>query len=67
MEKMTIKQLKKGDFFTLKPLDNPKESQVWIKGEYDRTDKGYVCIAFSDICKSRILKSGKEIYTDFIF
>ena len=40
---MKIKDLKKGAFFTKKPVDNPKESQVWIRGEYDRSEKKYEC------------------------
>ena len=32
MEKTTISNLKKGEFFTLKPIENPTESQVYISG-----------------------------------
>lgn len=34
-----IKELKIGEYFTIKPTENPKESQVYIRGEYDRADK----------------------------
>ena len=38
---LTIKQIKKGDFFVLKPHNGTeaKESEVFIRGEYDRTEK----------------------------
>lgn len=64
---MTIKELKKGDFFTLKPIANPKESQVYIRDEYDRTDKKYLAVKFNDFCACRSLKPDTIVYTDFIF
>lgn len=64
---MTVKQLKKGEWFTLKPISEPKESQVFVRGEYDRTEKKYECGKFSDISYSRLLKGDTEVYTDFVF
>ena len=64
---MTVKQLKKGEWFTLKPISEPKESQVFVRGDYDRTEKKYVCGKFSDISYSRLLKGDTEVYTDFVF
>lgn len=62
-----IKELKIGEYFTVKPTENPKESQVYIRGEYDRTDKKYCCGKFSDISCSRMFDGNKEVYTDFTF
>lgn len=67
MIKTTIKDLKKGDFFTLKPIEQPIENQVYIKQEYDKSDKKYTCVCFGDICKFKALKPNTIIYTDFIF
>ena len=64
---MTVKQLKNGEFFTLKPIAEPKESQVYIRGEYDRSAKKYECGKFSDISYSRLIKGNTEVYTDFVF
>ena len=64
---MKLKELKRGDWFTLKPIENPKESQVYIRDEYDRESKKYVCGKFSDISASRLLKGDTEVYTDFTF
>lgn len=64
---MKIKDLKKGAFFTKKPVDNPKESQVWIRGEYDRSEKKYECTRFDDISCSCFLPGSKEVFTDFTF
>lgn len=67
MEKTTIRNLKKGEFFTLKPIENPTESQVWIKDSYSREDKKWTCIRFSDICDSKDFAPDKIVYTGFTF
>ena len=64
---MKLRDLRKGEFFTLKEIENPKESQVFIKGDYDRFSKKYDCGKFSDISAFRSLKGDTEVYTDFIF
>ena len=64
---MTVKQLKQGEWFTLKPISEPKESQVFVRGEYDRSAKKYECGKFSDISYSRLIKGDTEVYTDFVF
>lgn len=67
MMKVKLKDVKKGEFFTLKPIEEPKESQVYIKGDYDRSDRKYYCDKFSDISVWRAFKGDKEVYVDFYF
>ena len=64
---MTIKELKKGQYFTKKAIDEPTEKQVWIRGEYDKSQKKYECVRFDDICQCCYLKGGTEVFTDFTF
>lgn len=64
---MTVKQLKKGDYFTRKPIENPDEKQVYIRGDYIRSEKRYECIRFDDSCRFVYLPGDKEIFTDFVF
>lgn len=64
---MIVKELKPGTFFTLKPLENPKDSQVYVRGAYDRSEKKFECQKFSDISSCRYLKGTTEVFTDFIF
>lgn len=64
---MTIKDLKIGDYFTIKPIEEPKETQVYIRGEYDRSSKKYCCGRFDDISYSRDFSGNKEVYTEFTF
>ena len=64
---MTVKQLKKGKFFTRRPIENPTEKQVFIRGEYDRAAKKYERTRFDDISSAVYLRGDKEIFVDFTF
>lgn len=64
---MLIKDLKIGEYFTLKSIENPTEKQVFIRGEYDRTEKKYECGRFDDISYTHYLSGKTEVYTDFTF
>ena len=67
MQAIAIKDLKKGEFFTLKPLEYPTEKQVFTRGDYDRSEKKYFCGRFSDISDGRYFHGIKTVYIDFIF
>ena len=66
---MKLKDLKKGEFFTRKSLggQEAKESQIYIKDDYDYSTKKYLCQKWDDISKSIMLKGDTEVYQDFIF
>ena len=64
---MKISELKKGDFFTKKPTENPTDSQVWIRGDYVRSEKKYECQRFDDISAFCYLPGNKEVFTGFTF
>ena len=59
----SVKSLKKGDFFKLKP--NSRE--VYIRGDYDRSERKYDCGVFSDISRNRYFPAKKLVYVDFEF
>lgn len=67
METTTIKQLKQGDFFTLQPCDDAKESRVWVRGPFNRSTKRYDCYKFSDVNHYHSFSPNLIVYTDFIF
>lgn len=67
MEKKTLKELKRGEWFTLKPINEPTEKQVYIKGDYDRSEKKYDCGRFHDISLNKYLKGSTVVYTGFTF
>lgn len=64
---MKIRELKRGDYFTLKDIAEPKESQVWVRGEYDRSTRTYSATNFSDMNRERCFKGDRQIFTDFTF
>ena len=64
---MKIKDIKKGEFFTLKAISEPKESQVYIRGEYSREAKKYNCYKFDDVNNERLFDGNKEVFIDMIF
>lgn len=64
---MQIKDLKKGDYFTIKEIAEPKESQVYVRGEYSREVKKYICYKWNDINADRLYAGTKEVYTNFTF
>ena len=67
MEQKLLKDLKKGEFFTKKPIEEPKETQVFIRGKYDRSEKKYEISRFSDFCDTAYLKGTAKVYTSFTF
>lgn len=60
---MTIRELKKGDYFTFKQIDEPKDCQVWVRDEYDRSSKKYLVYCWGDVNKSRLVKGDKIVFT----
>ena len=62
-----IKELKKGDFFTLRDIQYPTSSQVYVRGDYIREVKKYSCYKFNDINAERLFLGDKLVFADFIF
>lgn len=74
-ETIALKDVPKGTYFittkTAKGLDpqtlTPRESSVWVKGDYDRSSKSYSCYKFNDICHEKFFKGKTLVSQDFIF
>lgn len=64
---MKVKEIKKGDYFTKKEIAEPRDSQVWVRGEYDRSSKKYEAHRFDDVNTTCFLPGDREIFTDFVF
>ena len=67
--KKQIKDLKVGEFFTLKDYGehDVQESVVWVRGEYDRSSKTYSCCKFVDANHEHFFKGTKDVYVEFYF
>lgn len=67
---MKLRELKTkapDNWFTLKPIEYPKDTQVYVKDFYDKSVKKYWCYKFSDVNSGRYISGDKEVFTDFIF
>lgn len=60
----TIDKVKRGDFFKLSTKPNGK---VYVKDEYDRSEKAYWCYEYEDVNSGRYFKKGKIVYTGFTY
>ena len=62
-EMRSIRELKAGEFFKLK--ENSK--RVYIRDEYDRSEKKYCCIAWDDVNVCRLFNGNKQVFVGFTF
>lgn len=67
LKAVQVKDLKQGEFFTLKPIIYPTDKQVYERGAFERSEKKYSCTRYDDFCAERFYKGDKIVYTDFIF
>ena len=56
-----LKDLDKGEFFKL----TPDSKKVWVKGDYDRSQKKFSCINAENINNERFFKSSQVIWQGF--
>ena len=40
---------------------------VWVRGPYDRSEKGYMCYKYEDICAGKVFRSYDHCTTSFIY
>lgn len=66
---MKLNELKKGDYFCIRPHhdEEVKPKQVYIKGDYNRTTKKYICGRCDDISYSREFHGCLDVYLDFTY
>lgn len=73
MKPTLLKNVKKGDYFTL--TDKVKynedgevlEKYVYVRSDYERDIKKYEVYKFSDVNDFRFLKGDRIVYVDFFF
>ena len=68
MKQVAIKELKGGDYFTLKDYgEYPDENKVYVRGEYIRGEKRYEVYKWADVNHFSLMKGTRMVYTDFTF
>lgn len=73
MKPVLLKQVKRGEFFTL--TDKVKYNEdgevlsryVYVRDAYDREIKKYEVYKFDDVCAYRFMKGTRIVYVDFCF
>lgn len=64
MKQVQLKQVKQGEFFKLRETEN---APVWVRGEYDREDKKYLCAKFDNINYEQMFKGNRIVFIGFDF
>lgn len=59
--------VKSDAWVTFKDIEEPKDTQVWIIEEYDRSEREYLLYNFADTCKCKYVKGDKVCFTEFTF
>lgn len=68
MTQKKLRELRKGEFFTLSDHgEEPVEKYVYIRGDYERSEKKFEVSKFSDFCATRFLRGDRLVYVDFTF
>lgn len=67
MRAILLKNVKKGENFTLRPIEEPTETQVYVRSDYDRETKKYEIYKFFNIGDWRMMRGDRIVYVDFIF
>lgn len=59
----SIKELKQGDLFTTREIiEEPQPYQIWVRDEYDRSERRYLCHNYEDANRWRYYKGDKQVY-----
>lgn len=65
---MTLKEIKKGDFFRTIDRNGKEGKKTYIKGDFDRSEGKYLCTDFHDAgSEGRYFKGSQAITTAFEF
>lgn len=61
-----IRNLKKGEWFTLRHIETPKPNQVWIRNHYDKANNRYSIINW-ETQRERFIRADRKAYLNFTF
>lgn len=61
MKQVTIKEVKKGDFFYLK---NDNTAPLWVRGSYSANGRVYSCYKYDDVNHEILAKGTRKVYIE---
>ena len=59
MQKIELRKLGRGDLFRLAGND---EAPVWVRDEYDRSERKYLCYKWDDVNHWAYMRSARGVY-----
>ena len=59
MRKTELKNVKRGEFFR---LANSEFAPVWVRDEYDRSERKYLCYKWDDVNHWTYMRSVRAVY-----
>ena len=59
MQKIELRKLGRGDLFRLAGND---DAPVWVRDEYDRSERKYLCYKWDDVNHWAYMRSDRGVY-----
>lgn len=59
MQKIELRKLGRGDLFRLAGND---DAPVWVRDEYDRSERKYLCYKWDDVNHWTYMRSVRSVY-----
>ena len=59
MQKIELRKLGRGDLFRLAGND---DAPVWVRDEYDRSERKYLCYKWEDVNHWAYMRSARGVY-----
>lgn len=59
MQKIELRKLGRGDLFRLAGND---DAPVWVRDEYDRSERKYLCYKYDDVNHWVYMRSARGVY-----
>lgn len=59
MQKIELRKLGRGDLFRLAGND---DAPVWVRDEYDRSERKYLCYKYDDVNHWTYMRSMRGVY-----
>ena len=60
MQKIELRKLGRGDLFRLAGND---DAPVWVRDEYDRSERKYLCYKWDDVNHWAYMRSARGVYS----
>lgn len=70
IQRVPLRELPLGELFTLNEpseLEDVNERKVWVRSDYDRTSKKYLCYKWADVNHETAMRGERLVWVGFTF